>query len=179
MNDLVLRAKHWQVFLYSLSTLILANTLASNNSVFSGVTGATGYFLYFVWFAVLGNTMFRFLPSTADYSLVWFLINISLVIAFFAGLAILTEDRSVHATGFAALLLFYVFFAMIHAPWFLAVCLVAIEKQRKPEFGFYFGTLMLFLFWPLGVWVIQPRLNVLWEEEKWQKNALEQLGKGE
>lgn len=179
MNDVVLRAKHWQVFLYSLSTLVLANTLINDDALLSGVIGATGYSLYFIWFAALGNAMFRFLPPKAEYSLVWFLINIVLVIAFFSGLVILTDDRSVHATGFAALLLFYVFFAMLHTPWFLAVCLVAIEKQRKPEFGFYFGTLLLFLCWPLGVWVIQPRLNALWEEEQWQQNALRQLGKGE
>ncbi|TGE05187.1 hypothetical protein [Hymenobacter fodinae] len=177
MNDIVLRAKHWQVFLYSSSAIVLANILINENLELSGIIGAIGYFFYFLWFALLGNALFRFLPPKVDYSLLWFSINIALIIVFFGGLAILTEDRSIHAKGLAGLLLIYVFFAMLHAPWFLAVSLVAIEKQRKPEFGFYFGTFMLFLCWPIGVWVIQPRINVLWEEDQWQRQALDRLGK--
>jgi hypothetical protein len=172
-----MRAKHWQVFLYSLLTILLANVSINDDPTLSGIVGVIGYFLYFFWFAILGNALFRFLPPKADYNLLWFSINVIIVIAFWGGLVILTEDRSIHAKGLAALLLLYVFFAMLHAPWFLAVSLVAIEKQRKPEFGFYFGTLLLFLCWPIGVWVIQPRINTLWDEEQWQRRALERLGK--
>ncbi|WP_426490254.1 hypothetical protein [Hymenobacter sp. 102] len=176
MSTLTLRAKHWQVFLLTVILLTMMHLTIEDQMFLSGIMGAVGYCLYFIWFAVLGNTLFPLLPRDADYSLTWFLIDIILVAASLSALLILVDSRSYQAEGIATLPMLYIFFAMLHGPWFLAAALVAVEKKRKPEFGFYFGTLLLFLFWPVGVWFIQPRLNKLLEEAEWEKKALEELG---
>ncbi|WP_460615167.1 MULTISPECIES: hypothetical protein [Hymenobacter] len=166
MSDFILRAKHWQVFLMTVVALFLTNFTIEDSALLTGIVGAIGYCLYFVWFAVMGNTLFSHMPREIEYSLTWFLINIFLVAVSCASSAILMGNHTYHAQGVEALPGFYFFFAMIHVPWFLAVSLVAIEKKRKPEFGFYFGTLILFLFWPIGLWFIQPRLNKVWRQQQ-------------
>ena len=166
MNDFVMRAKHWQVFLLTMVALLLINFTVDDSALLSGLIGAVGYCLYFTWFAVMGNALFLLLPRETEYNLTWFLIDVFLVAAVWASLVLIQEDRKYHATGLEALLGFYLFFAMLHAPWFLAAALVAIEKKRKPEFGFYFGTLILFVFWPIGLWFIQPRLNKVWKQQQ-------------
>ncbi|TGE26183.1 hypothetical protein [Hymenobacter metallicola] len=166
MNDVMLRAKHWQVFLYILPILILANITIVDSPLLSNSMSALAYGCYFTWFALLGNRLFLLLPRNVDFSLTWFLVDTVVVIATFAATVILTDDRSFQGEGLMALPVFYVFFAAGHTFWFLAATLVAVEKRRRPEFGFYFGTLLLFLFWPIGVWFIQPRLNKVWKEQE-------------
>ena len=169
MSTFTLRAKHWQVFLLTAILLTMMRLTIEGQVFFFGIMGAVGYCLYFIWFAILGNTLFPLLPRAANYSLTWFLIDTILVAASLSALSILVDSRTYQAEGIAALPMLYIFFAMFHAPWFLAASLVAIEKKRKSEFGFYFGTLLLFLFWPVGVWFIQPRLNKLLKEAEWVK----------
>ncbi|KAA9325583.1 hypothetical protein F0P96_19850 [Hymenobacter busanensis] len=135
------------------------NTNVSGNPMLTAALYSIGIILYLGWFVVLGQTLAKFLPRQANYSLNWFLIDVFIVLAAFCAVAILTDNHSYQAEGLAAIPVFYLFFAVGHVFWFPAVTLVAIEKQRKPEFGFYFGTLLLMLFWPIGVWFIQPRLN--------------------
>jgi hypothetical protein len=149
--------------------LFLINFTIENSALFTGLCNTIGYLLYFGWFAVLGSALFSILPPRIDYSLTWFLLDLTLIVVCMAGVMILTDSRSYHAQGLAALPGFYIIFAMVHVPWFLAVTQVAIEKERKPEFGFYFGTLLLLLWWPLGVWFVQPRLNRIYR--KAQMNA--------
>lgn len=121
----------------------------------------------------MGNALAPLLPRDADYNLTWFLIDIALVTAVCASSVIIMDNRTYHAEGLEALPSFYLMFAMMHAPWFLAVSLVAVEKKRASEFGFYFGTLLLFLFWPLGLWFVQPRLNKVYEQRKRENQAME------
>lgn len=150
-------------------TLLLTNFTIKDSVLLTGLCNSIGYLLYFGWFAVLGSSLFSILPPRIDYSLTWFLLDLTLIVVCTAGVAILTDSRSYHAQGLAALPGLYVMFAMLHVPWFLAVTLVAIEKDRKPEFGFYFGTMLLLLWWPIGVWFVQPRSNRIYP--KTQKNA--------
>lgn len=163
-NMFILKAKHWQAFLFTMLALFLTNLTIENSPLSTGLCNSIGYLLYLAWFAVLGNFLFPLLPPNTGYNLSWFLIDLTLIVICMAGVMILTDSRSYHAQGLAALPGLYMVFAMIHVPWFLAVTMVAIEKQRKAEFGFYFGTLLLLLWWPVGVWFIQPRLNKIYRQ---------------
>jgi hypothetical protein len=161
MNDFVLRAKHWQVFLLLVPMLILVNLIIVSSPLLSGFISAVWCCIYLTWFALLGNSLFALLPRVVHYNLTWFTLDIALLMMASTAVIILTDDRQFQGEGLAALLVFYLFFAIGHVFWFLAASLVAVEKQRKPELGFYFGTLLLFVFWLIGVWFIQARLNAI------------------
>ncbi len=163
---LTLKVKHWQAFLFNVLALLLINFTLKGDPLSTGLLIASGFLLHFGWFAVLGNSIAPSLPPDTGYSPTWFWIDIFFVIISWAGIAILTDSHGYQGTGLAALPIFYLLFAMVHIPWFLAATVVAIEKQRKPEFGFYFGTLLMFVFWPVGVWFVQPRLNKIHDSIK-------------
>ncbi|RYU83847.1 hypothetical protein [Hymenobacter persicinus] len=176
MGDFAMRAKHWQVFLLTLPVLVLMNLNIVGAELIGSLISAVAYCLYFIWFAFLGTALFPLLPRGAYYNLSWFIVDIILSALAFSALVILTDDRSFHGEGPMALVMLYAFFALLHGPWFLAVSLVSIEKQHDPEFGFYFGTLLCFLFWPVGVWFIQPRLNKVWKESRSREQQLGRAG---
>jgi hypothetical protein len=157
----ILKVKPWQAFLFAFVSCILLNFTVEDDTLATGILYVVGATLYFGWFAVLGNSLADMLPAGTDYSRNWFLLDLFIVLLALGALTLLTEDGSYHARGLAALPSLYVVFAFVHVLWFPAAALVAIEKNRKPEFGFYFGTMLLLLVWPIGVWFVQPRLNRL------------------
>ncbi|RTQ49519.1 hypothetical protein EJV47_11870 [Hymenobacter gummosus] len=156
---LTLTAKSWQVFLIMMVAVLLMNFSIRDMPLATDILFVLGAVIYYGWFAVIGNTLADWLPRGADYSRTWFLLDAFLVLAALCLTGVMFESRSYTATGVAALPGFYLLFAFFHVFWFPAVVLVAIEKQRRPEFGFYFGTFLLMLFWPIGLWFVQPRLN--------------------
>ena len=58
---------------------------------------------------------------------------------------------------FAIFCLFYVFF-------FVARSLVTVNKGKQVSFSEYAKSLVLLLFYPIGVWRIQPRINQLYAQ---------------
>jgi hypothetical protein len=156
-----LKAKAWQVFLLTMVALLLLNFSIRNVPAATAALSVLGAVMYYGWFAVLGNTLVDWLPRGTDYSRTWFLLDVFVVLAALCLMAVLLDGHGYSATGLAALPWFYLTFAFFHVFWFPAVALVSIEKERRPEFGFYFGTFLLLLFWPLGLWFVQPRLNRL------------------
>lgn len=57
--------------------------------------------------------------------------------------------------------MFCVFYCMYHA----AKTLKAAELQRKVTFGDFAGEFFLMWFFPVGVWILQPRINKIVAEE--------------
>jgi uncharacterized membrane protein YwaF len=159
-----LKAKSWQAFLATVVAMLLLN-VHLDDPLIEGLLYAAGLVIYFSWFAALGNVLADWIPRGTHYSRTWFLVDVFFVLAGFSLVAVLFDDHSYTGTGLAALPVLYLFFALFHVFWFTAVVLVAIEKNSKPEFGFYFRTLLLMLFWPVGVWFVQPRLNRLAAEK--------------
>lgn len=66
-----------------------------------------------------------------------------------------------------ALLLFHLFamFCMFYVLYFVAKNLTTAERQQKVTFYDYSGPFFLLWFFPLGIWVIQPRVNRMFREE--------------
>lgn len=146
-----LKAKSWQVFLVTVAAMLLLNIRIENAPLAEGLLYAAGLTIYFSWFAALDNVLANWLPRGTHYSRTWFLVDVFFVLTAFSLVAVLFDNHSYTATGLAALAGCYLLFALFHIFWFPAVVLVAIEKNRKPEFGFYFGTFLLMLFWPVGL----------------------------
>jgi hypothetical protein len=52
-------------------------------------------------------------------------------------------------------------FAIVYSMGFAARRLVTLERQQPARFSDYRTTFFLFWFFPIGVWIIQPRVNRL------------------
>lgn len=157
MSTLILKAKHWIVFIIFAAFYFIDNYLRFDLVIASCVL-ITAIVFYVGWYIMLGNALYNYLPGKTDYSLTWFLIDGFLIIIAYAAVIIL-YDGILEVTGFAAIPGFYLLFAIAHLFWFPSVTLVAIELGHEPEFSQYGGTLMQMIFWPIGIWFIQPRLN--------------------
>ena len=81
----------------------------------------------------------------------------------FAGLSFLINPTSAPLALVVALGLF-LFVCLIYDFNFVASALVLAETGRPKEMGEGAGTLLLFFFFPIGIWFIQPRINRLYEE---------------
>ena len=61
-------------------------------------------------------------------------------------------------------------FSLVYIFYFVSKSLVSAERNAPVAFSNYAGALFLIWFFPIGIWIIQPRINWLYED---RKNAIE------
>lgn len=160
MDNLLLKIKHWQVFVFLIAINFLSMSYTCNSlllvCIFSLLLVG-----YIGWYALLGNTLYKYLPRKINYNLTWFLLDVLLIIIAF-GMVGIFFNGYYEVNGLAIIPFMYLFFAVFHLFWFPAALLVSIEIKSKPGFSQYAGTMLQLFFWPLGIWFIQPRLNKIY-----------------
>ncbi len=70
--------------------------------------------------------------------------------------------------GFAVIMPLHLFsmFCIFHSLFFVAKTFRTVELQREVKFAEFAGEFFLIWFYPIGIWIIQPRVNKLIEEER-------------
>lgn len=159
MNNWILKVKNWQIFLIFLIEYITGKYLLAIPEF------AEGIFIillisYVGWYVLLGNILHWHLPRNTTYSITWLVADAFLVILFYTA-TIFIFNCNLEINGLLAIPGFYLFFAIAHLYWFPAAALVSIENQKEATFSQYAGTAIQLLFWPIGIWFAQPRLNKL------------------
>jgi hypothetical protein len=56
-------------------------------------------------------------------------------------------------------------FCLFHSLYFVAKTFKTVELQREVTFSDFAGEFFLIWFYPIGVWIIQPKINKMVEEE--------------
>ena len=69
---------------------------------------------------------------------------------------------SFNAKDFWVIPMLYIVVAYVQIHWFPASAIVVKELSQKPEFSQVLGTVILLFLWPVGIWLIQPRLNLIY-----------------
>lgn len=156
---LVLRLKHWQVF------IILLVAMAVNNISVETIPGAAaiipllgGITCFLFWLAV-GHRLYQLLLDKIDLHYNFFLINSFVWLLTYAAIYILSDGQGMTFTGIEALLFFYVFFAFFHFLLFPIRILKSIERNEKVQVSECIGDILLVIFFPIGIWFLQPRIN--------------------
>jgi len=178
-----LKLKHWQFFgltvgLLFIIKIVVLVVIATRNinlfdnpkaDYFAALLFFVFFFIFVGWFYALGTNLNKKLPDGVKMSLKkfkWFsFLSVALVVAFvvfYVGLASLFWLPDI---VFAGLYLFVVF-CYCYCFNFSIKSLKAVELQRAVTFSDYAGDLFLFLFFPIGVWIIQPRINKIFEEKE-------------
>lgn len=60
---------------------------------------------------------------------------------------------------------FFAIFCMFHSLYFTAKSFKSVELQRSVSFSDFVGEFFLILFFPIGIWFIQPKVNDMIKEE--------------
>ena len=131
--------------------------------------------LVLCWFYVLGTNLHRKLPPSVSMSLNLFKIFLIIPVVYAFSLSIiLTYMFAEVPPGVASNpeiftwiypLHLFVMFCIFYSFYFNAKALKAVECQGTVTFSDYGGDFFLFWFFPIGIWIIQPRINQLFDQE--------------
>ena len=177
---MILRAKHWQIFLLLLAPHFLSWYI--RDPTIDSLLGFLSALMLVAWLASQSNELLSLRPRQDGYSGTWLLIDAFLVLGAWS-YSVISEDPNFHisttgwhAEGISGWFFFYVLFAYLHVHWFPASLMHTVETGHRPDARKTVQWFLLYFFWPVGVWFIQPRLNKLLEESEWAKKAIEKLG---
>lgn len=176
-----LTLKHWQLFMLLigipliLEFLMMGFLVASRDPriifIFFPIMTILSGGLFFGWFYALGTNLFKKLPVTAGMNLTRFKVfmfvsvaDIILIPAFMFVIFLKMAAGGQPNPGIFALIIpLYLFsmFCIFYCLYFIAKALKTVEWQKPVTFGDYAGEFFLLWFFPIGVWILQPRINRL------------------
>ena len=155
----VLKFKHWQMFIILLIATFLTNLTWYGHDTITMIFQGAGFLIYFVWFFAIGIELVNHLPSTVDLSNTLFVINGFVIIISF-GIIIVFFGGQYSGNGILSFLLIsYLIFAIFHFMFYPAKLIKSIELEKEAHLGQYFIYFLQLIFWPIGIWWIQPRIN--------------------
>jgi hypothetical protein len=189
MNNLLLKAKHWHLFtltfgipfILQLFTMVrmmtkvftsenIPSTRMFSDSIFLIVItiAFSAILLFWIWAVAIGlqkkvpetvklkTNRFKFFFFTP---IVYMIIYLTIIFPSFM-------NSNINPMVFLIILPFHLFvmFCMIYCLYFTAKTFRTVELQREVHSGDYLGEFFLIWFFPIGVWIIQPRINKIVQE---------------
>ncbi|MDW3196841.1 MAG: hypothetical protein R8G66_30980 [Cytophagales bacterium] len=160
---LLLKLKHWQIFIILLLASFMSRFTWVGNEFLNTVLNLIGTLLYMIWYFAIGLEITERLPKKVELPKTLFIINGFVVICSFVTLAMFF-DGSFESNGLLGFIwVVYFMYALFQFFFYPAKALNSNELEKEAGFGDYFGDFFLMLFWPIGIWWIQPRLNKIAE----------------
>jgi hypothetical protein len=180
MTKLFLRAKHWQIFLMLFGAFFVGQVaVICSIAVAARSAEDFGKFSQLLWVVTLpfmfgllgwlwsmGKFLSSIIPSSLRlqigffrFALIYPAVYVFAFIAFF-------ETRK--PAMFALIFPFHLFamFCMFYNLYFVSKSLVLAETGKPASFYDYAGPFFLIWFFPIGVWVVQPRINRIYAQKR-------------
>lgn len=176
IKDIILRAKHWQVFIilvilpliaeFATTLLIPGDVNPSNGETLLSMTTMFFYLAcVLAWFWAVGSFSSSIVAPDLQmkdgffyFALIYPLLYIPLFISI------------VFKPGPTTLLILplhlFGMYCMFYALYFVSKTLAMAETRRSVTFYEYAGPFFLIWFYPLGVWLIQPKINQLYASRR-------------
>jgi hypothetical protein len=173
-----LRAKHWQIFLLFIGAMLVGQvaimsstaTTARSPEDLGQISPLFGFMMvlfmgcFLGWFWSMGS----FLSSIAQpslkmemgffrFALIYPALYVPVFMATFPSFKPLVIAIIIPLHFFATFCMFYLLY-------FVSKSLVLVETGKPASFYDYAGPFFLTWFFPIGVWIIQPRINRLYAE---------------
>ncbi|MDH7464451.1 hypothetical protein QEG73_24355 [Chitinophagaceae bacterium 26-R-25] len=132
--------------------------------------------IFFLWFYSLGLNLHRKLPSSVNMNLNLFLVFITYPVVYMAAFcffiwrAIQITDTMLNV-GFPTPILLiiplhlFAMFCMFYCLYFVSKALKSVELKREALLGDYIVDFILFWFYFVGIWFLQPRINKVFAED--------------
>lgn len=157
--QVILKLKHWQVFLILLAGSIASNLTWESHELFNLVLNSFGLIIYFFWYFAVGLELTEHLPPRVELPRTLFIVNaFVLIISLLILVAVFNGQFSGNGLiGF--LWIGYLMYALFQFMFYPSKALRTVEQGTAARFGQYFKYVLLIIFWPIGIWWIQPKLN--------------------
>ncbi len=177
-----LTLKHWQVFVllfvipFGLQIITIVLSIFYNIPIleyFSSIIMVLYMSLFFGWLYSLGTNLQKKLPLKSKMNL-WrfkiflfipfiyiFLISVSMLGLF----SNLSDGVHSNLSVIALIVPLHLFsmFCIFYCLYFVAKSLKAVELDRPVTVSDYVGEFFMLWFFPFGIWIIQPRINNLFD----------------
>lgn len=116
--------------------------------------------IFLLWFLGLDTELMKRIPLKIRPSNTLFLINTFLIYLGYCSIAILLDPgQSINVTGLAALPILYIFYAWFSIYNHLSKLLTYSEDETDVPLNKRAGDMILFFFFFIGVWWLQPRIK--------------------
>lgn len=185
-----LKAKHWQLFLLSFGIpmifqFVMMATMFSNigndnlhtpSNMFDHIKLLFPIIMllfmgvFFGWFWSIAIGLQSKVPEGVKMKVKKFKIFFFtplIYLSLFLGLFIISM-RGPNPAIFAIIIPLHLFsmFCMFYNLYFVAKTLKTVELQREVSFSDFAGEFFLIWFYPIGIWILQPKINQMIENEK-------------
>ena len=137
-------------------TLVLGNHYPDLHTIFTLVL----FTIFLLWFLGLYTELMKRIPPKIRPYHTLFLINTFLIYLGYCVIAILLDPgQSINVTGLAALPFLYIFYAWFSIYNHLSKLLSYSENETDVPLNNRVGDMILFFFFFIGVWWLQPRIK--------------------
>ncbi len=185
LSRFFLRAEHWQIFLLSFGLsfigfmafdMNLSRNAGQGSSrinlpimIFIALTMLSMYCVI-AWLGALGSFLSHIVHPTLNLGNRFFNFSIVYPSVYFILFAAFVLSPNSHLPLFVVPLHLVAMFCMFYLIYFVSKALVMAEAARPVSFYDHAGAFFLLWFFPLGIWVIQPRINRLFQARSYQPN---------
>ncbi len=163
--ELLLRAKHWQIFTTLAAIGIFSKLFSSSsgNELILDIGYIIGNITIISWYVFIGIQFRKKIKSKLTFLFGLFLCSTAIVIGI-GIIPVLLFDRVELSMMLEDKLLFFTLFGLsifsvFNLAIFPAKALRILEIGDDIDINDYFVDIFKLLFWPIGIWNIQPRLN--------------------
>ncbi len=175
---ILLYLKHWQLFalLLFIPMIIKAGLSVAGipQPIVAAVSAPLLVLTFGIWLFTIGTQLHRKLPEPLRESLTLFYISLFLSLAYIAlfllmaaglvpGLTLINDPSPLSIFVFLVLHL-SAMAGMLYCFAQIAKFIRAIELQRPVVFRDYASEFIMIWFFPIGIWLLQPRINKLFPE---------------
>ena len=171
--DTILKLKHWQVFT-ALMVFLLLSLAAAENSFSVGnissiefrvIFGITGLIIFFLWVMLIGLSLNRINGNPYHFNNILFILAVLFCVLGYGEMHLegLNPDNFPLNEPIFTFLPLVTFLGIIYTFKSVSKSLKSIETGTKATFKEYIVDAILILMFPIGVWLIQPRLNRIHE----------------
>jgi len=183
MINLFLKARHWQLFLFlfgipAIFQIVMMSTIfvdvahdgtpPVSTFNFMGILAVVMIFfmaIYFAWFWSIAIGLGSKIPESVVMKTrtfkVFFFIPIVYILFFLIVVTTTMSEAEPSPLTFILIVPLHLFcmFCIFHNLYFVAKVIKTVELQREALFGDFVGEFFLMWFYPIGVWIIQPKIN--------------------
>jgi hypothetical protein len=179
----LLTLKHWQIFAlligipvvfqFSMFALIMMQEDMTVLLAGFSVVLLFSISILFVWLYTTGKSLYQRLPKEMAMSLTRFKIALvvpavylaTILVSAFVFMPNTSGESNISPSIFFLIVPLHLLsmVCIFYTLYFNAKALKAVEAQREIQFSEYLGEIFMFWFFPIGIWVIQPRLNKIFD----------------
>jgi len=165
----ILKIKHWQIFILLFPFMIMGSIEFEGDIGNLYLITLIGIIVYFLWSFLLTNELIKIVPKEFNLKTNFYYINAILCFVTIVSIIIIYQGEEAKFSGFYAIIGFYIFYAFLQSFGFAGRIIRSMELNRKSKKRESIGYFFLFVFLPIGIWFLQPKINKL------NKNASKQI----